>query len=305
MPNKLFSIITAICWFSLITMTGCDNTPTKNSRILSKPKTTQNNNTNLSSPLDDPNTLGRQSNLKTIHGTNIDGVHSSKGWKGSLPIRFKFGPNVPDNLKYQFELAMQTWESAVCLSGRIFIPYKEDEKSTDASLESPDDLYNTLNDQIMGLYFDYNWEETTNKGSTVLATTVWENDPSDKERISKADIRFNAQLYSFMDTKNQSNKPGTGKDDSVYVDIQSLALHEIGHLLGLQHISYEEDKLSVMNPKMETGFNKTKRVLSPKDVERIKALYYNVTINDGRACNPKAEVKSRIKELYKDTATSN
>ncbi|XP_019185320.1 PREDICTED: metalloendoproteinase 2-MMP-like [Ipomoea nil] len=52
------------------------------------------------------------------------------------------------------------------------------------------------------------------------------------------------------------------------LDIQSVALHEIGHLLGLDHSEVRE---AVMWPFFKYG--ETKRVLQSDDIEGIRALY--------------------------------
>ena len=47
--------------------------------------------------------------------------------------------------------------------------------------------------------------------------------------------------------------------------------HELGHFLGLGHVSASEDAFSVMLEKISRG--SSKRVLSQGDIDRIKLLY--------------------------------
>jgi hypothetical protein len=55
--------------------------------------------------------------------------------------------------------------------------------------------------------------------------------------------------------------------------MESLALHEVGHLLGLSHISEQDDKYSVMNPSLFIGEGMMTRRLSESDIDRIRSIY--------------------------------
>ena len=56
-------------------------------------------------------------------------------------------------------------------------------------------------------------------------------------------------------------------------DMQSLATHEIGHKIGLAHVSPEEDPHSIMNPSLYIGEGLANRKLSRGDIERIQKIY--------------------------------
>ncbi|XP_071731097.1 metalloendoproteinase 3-MMP-like [Rutidosis leptorrhynchoides] len=62
--------------------------------------------------------------------------------------------------------------------------------------------------------------------------------------------------------------PGPGAVPEGAVDLESVALHEIGHLLGLAH---SNDPNAVMYPTLDEG--SIKRSLTPDDIQGIKALY--------------------------------
>ncbi|KAG8635118.1 metalloendoproteinase 2-MMP [Manihot esculenta] len=64
-------------------------------------------------------------------------------------------------------------------------------------------------------------------------------------------------------TENWSTNPASNQ-----VDVESVAVHEIGHLLGLAH---SQDPKAVMYPTIQYGV--IKRVLSPDDVQGIQTLY--------------------------------
>ncbi|MFF4321246.1 matrixin family metalloprotease [Streptomyces sp. NPDC001568] len=57
-----------------------------------------------------------------------------------------------------------------------------------------------------------------------------------------------------------------------HFDVQSMAVHEIGHLIGLTHARYIEGYMDVMWPVLNPGY--IKRNLAPNDVSRARSLYW-------------------------------
>ena len=129
-------------------------------------------------------------------------------------------------------------------------------------------LYEPLDDAQNGHYYDFNWNQATGKPASVLATTIWENDPSDSTAIVKGDIRYNAEFYIFGDALKEFSE---GK--RTIVDMESLALHEVGHLIGLSHIDENADRYSVMNPSLFIGEGMMTRRLSEADIARVRSIY--------------------------------
>ena len=78
-----------------------------------------------------------------------------------------------------------------------------------------------------------------------------------------ADIGFNSSKFIFDDILS------LGKST---VDMETVALHELGHFLGLAH-SPESNLESVMNPDMDMEHDKNRRVLSEEDVKAIQIRY--------------------------------
>jgi hypothetical protein len=212
----------------------------------------------------DPN---QPSNVKTsgdnrMNGAALLGVHSQAGWSRTGPILFYTSSEMPDKVATHLRQAMSLWEAAV---GKQLFVYQGKENKAGRDFKS---LYQPLDDGVNGHYFDYTWALSTGKSPSVLATTIWENSPSDVQSIVKADIRYNAEYYVFGDALNEF---GEGK--RTIVDMESLALHELGHLLGLSHVNPDDDKYSVMNPSLFIGEGMTTRKLSRGDVERIRSIY--------------------------------
>jgi hypothetical protein len=199
---------------------------------------------------------------------NTYGLHSPGGWK-KLPIAFKVSAKMSTDQVQGLLTAMKTWEWSV---GKPLFQFLG---KSEIAGDDFKDLYSSLTDLENGHYLDYNWEKT-GKPKTVLATTIWENTPSDPASIDTADIRFNANYYLISNALTAKTK-----DNKEVVDMQSLALHELGHLLGLAHIDPKDDPDSVMNPSLFIGEGLVTRRLSKKDIQRVQKVYGCL----GNACN--------------------
>ena len=192
--------------------------------------------------------------------STVYGIHATSGWP-NLPIRFKLGTEMREDQKQELLAAMQKWEWA---TGKDLFSYEGTHSQT--SGDSFVDLFSSLSDEINGHYIDMDWDKTS-KPTYVLATTIWNNTSSYSE-IATADIRFNSQHYVIGDSLIVESET-----DRQVVDMQSLAIHELGHLLGLAHVSEDVDPISVMNPSLFIGEGLTSRKLSRSDIERIHTIY--------------------------------
>ena len=189
------------------------------------------------------------------------GLHAPGGWV-ELPIPFMTSSELTPAQIKGLKQAMATWERAV---GKQLFDFKGVQR--DITGDSFGDLYSSLDDSLNGHYLDANWGKT-GKSRVVLATTIWENDPDDPGKILTADIRYNHEFYTLGDSFEL--KPKDGRE---VVDMQTLALHELGHLLGLSHINASSDGQSIMNPSLYIGEGLANRRLSRGDIQRAQKIY--------------------------------
>ncbi len=203
------------------------------------------------------------------------GIHASNGWK-KLPIPFKVGTGVSKEQKNLLETAMKRWEWSV---GKRLFQYQGIHDGIDG--DSFKNLYSSLEDAVNGNYLDFDWDKT-GKPKEVLATTIWQNDAKDESTIDTSDIRYNTQLYLIGDSLKLTSD-GTRE----VVDMESLALHELGHLLGLAHIEESVDGHSIMNPSLYIGEGLATRKLSGGDIKRVQSIYGCL----GKACDIDALVE--------------
>ena len=191
--------------------------------------------------------------------STVYGIHSVNGWV-DLPIQYQFGERLEEGQRNNLSRAMNSWEKAV--GKKLFALLGE---HTGTSGDSFKDLYSSLKDTINGHYLDFDWTKTK-KSDGVLATTIWDNENTGS--IASADIRFNGQNYNIGDSFQLSSD-----GDKEVVDMESLALHELGHLLGLSHVDEHIDPISIMNKSLFIGEGLASRKLSRGDIERIQTIY--------------------------------
>lgn len=194
-------------------------------------------------------------------GSFLHGIHSAKGWQ--LPIPYRLGARVTPELKEQFDLAVASWEAAV---GKTLFVYEGRHEEHDG--DSFVGLRQPLSDDVNGHYITHSWSNT-DKAQQVIATTIW-NNARDRDVILSGDIRYNGEHFVLGDATDEAV---TADGDREVVDMESLALHELGHLLGLGHVSDEVDRYSVMNPQLFIGHGMTSRRLSKGDIVRIQRIY--------------------------------
>jgi hypothetical protein len=189
------------------------------------------------------------------------GLHAPKGWV-STPIQYTVETGLDAVQLAALQNAMATWEKA---TGKKLFSFVSAMKNKQGA-EFPD-LTSALSDGFNGNYDQPSWGKSGKK-TEVLATAIWVNYGNDYNLIEKADLHYNSEYYMITDALTQ--KP---VDQREIVDMQTLALHELGHLLGLAHVVDTEDSSSIMNPSMYIGEGLATRSLSVGDVTRIQKIY--------------------------------
>lgn len=161
---------------------------------------------------------------------NGEGVRIS--WKSSVPAHFIITSTVPTQYDQAIIKAASTWNSMKRMN---LIEVHRDNNYPN----SP------ANDGTNGIYWMTTWdsEQVKEQGRTSIK---W-----DLSKIRDADIRINAQNFAYF----KAGDTGTnGK-----ISVESLMLHEMGHALGLKHIT---DSNSSMQAYLAAGVSR-----NPGDVD--------------------------------------
>jgi hypothetical protein len=159
-------------------------------------------------------------------------------WR-NLPITLNISSSFPEHLKLAIYRSASTWEKAV---GRKMFNI----------LDNSDIALNRNGVSSIHYLTTYEDDRASEQGR---ASIYWGGD-----EIKESDIRVNGKNFSYYldDQDKYHNK----------VNMEALMLHELGHLLGLNH---NDDVDSVMQ---STLANETDRIsLSEFDTESIRCIY--------------------------------
>lgn len=162
-------------------------------------------------------------------------------WKSNLPIRLLLDSSIPGDMIPIISSASEKWEKA---SGKKLFEFQQSNQSTSLKPSS---------DKINSVYWSKDWSE--NHKSQQALTILTYLGPL----ITEADIKINAKDYEFYTTTPQN---------SVQVNFESLIIHELGHVLGLKHMSI---KPTVMWPTLAAAFLRLE--ISPIDIKSLKCEY--------------------------------
>lgn len=193
---------------------------------------------------------------QTVQYDNSNGSSSFVWNENQLPLTIHVPDELSSGYRTAIENAVNTWNNA--LHRQVFNMVYDGIPNTQFTAK-----YQSLDDSIMGLYKENNWISDGNENVT-LASTVYKARGSN---FTQADVLFNFQHFNFYDYDDRKNSPyGTN-----YADLESVLTHELGHFLGLVHVSTNDDPDSVMNPSLSLNYKK--RILSTKDLAKIQSMY--------------------------------
>lgn len=161
-------------------------------------------------------------------------------WKNQFPIKLYIADTVPTELRESVRIAASQWN------------YKLSKEAI-VVLES-DNIPKAANkDGVNVIYWIPDW--TDGKTTEQARTTIhWKGD-----MISEADVLINAEDHTFS---------AFGALEPTKIDFTSLMVHELGHVLGLQHV---QESPSVMAPTLAQS---TQRIIPTEtDLNSLKCEY--------------------------------
>ena len=163
-------------------------------------------------------------------------------WKDRTPVKLYIHSSVPTEFYSSIELAVEEWNRTL---GREVLRIE---------LTGVTGSYTPSRDGASMIYWLNSWEDDR-RTEQARTTVYWTGD-----RIYEADIRLNAKFFNFYG--------GEGNDSFSGVDMESLMVHELGHVLGLSH---NDSKGSVMAVTLASGT--LRRTPGKKDLDSIRCEY--------------------------------
>lgn len=170
---------------------------------------------------------------------NAQGMRVS--WKSAVPFHMIITASVPKEYDASILKAVNSWNARKQMT---LIEVHRDNNYSGAP----------ATDGVNGIYWLTDWsaDQSNEQGRTSIK---W-----DISKIQEVDIKINAKNFLYY-TSADTNKKGK-------INLESLILHELGHALGLKHIS---DTQSVMQTYLATG--KDRNTLGDIDINSINCEY--------------------------------
>ena len=171
-------------------------------------------------------------------------------WGSQVPVILYIDSSVPNEFFDDIKAAAATWNAdigreAIKIGGYL-----------DTKADPAQDGHNVI-------YYRHTWE--SDKSNEQARTTVyWAGD-----RIYEADVRINAKDFTFSSGNTL---------ETTRVDMQSLMLHEFGHVLGLAHSLGPKSVMARSLPSIVSGASLSvndgiRRALATSDEDSIRCEY--------------------------------
>ncbi len=148
-------------------------------------------------------------------------------WKTDLPITMYLDASVPYNYVQAIQAAMNIWNA----QGQATIQKDYFKLGTGSPGSGSPGV-----DGYSKIYYLNNWE-ADRPNEQARTTIYWTG-----AKIYEADMRLNGFNFQFYTDNTQP--------DNAKVNLQSLVLHELGHVLGMAH---DQEATSVMQPSLANG----------------------------------------------------
>lgn len=172
--------------------------------------------------------------VQNVYGERIS-------WKKKSPIRLSIHESVPSQYYPAIEAALKNWESALRRPLFQIVEY-----GSKGPLQPRQDGVNVI-------YWLETWE--SNRSSEQARTSVyWVGN-----EIREADVRINAKDFTYYVGTSSGGRE---------VHLESLLVHEIGHILGLKH---KDSGGSVMATYLSA--NTDRSLISKTDEDSIRCEY--------------------------------
>lgn len=171
-------------------------------------------------------------------------------WGPNAPVILYVDSSVPSEFYGSIQSAVNTWNESL---GREVL------KIGGWSSSYPNERQDAAN----VIYFKRDWPDA-DRDKQAITTIYWASD-----RVFEADVRINGSGKPNSDGRPfeyfAGPEPIVGR-----VDFESLVLHELGHVLGLQHPSVEVGG-TVMAKRLDFAY--LRRKPAPLDVQDLKCEY--------------------------------
>ncbi|MGE5086436.1 MAG: matrixin family metalloprotease [Bacillota bacterium] len=170
---------------------------------------------------------------------NVYGARVS--WKNKLPIQLYIANDFPPEYEPSLRSAAHTWEEA---AGMTLFNISEGSTDSTSSAKNGTNLVS----------WNSTWDESK-KDLQAVTSLYWNG-----TQINEADLAVDARYFSYFTDQPEANT------DQVH--LQSLLLHELGHVLGLKHRNVLP---TVMWPILDSSIKRDS--LSDSDIKSLKCEY--------------------------------